>query len=216
MHISFIIAVLLFFAIQAKGQQVSVDTLSEEAGTISESSWAVSAAAYYYILPEEQNTTTLFLYVDYNSIHMEARYNYEDQQTISLFGGYRFETGKKLVLGATPLLGIVLGNTNAIAPGLEIDITWKIFDFYSENEYVFDFEGKENNYFYSWSELAVTPFTNFRTGLAADRTRLFQSELELQLGVFAQYSFWKITAGMHYFNPFADEYFLIGTLAIDF
>lgn len=216
MHISFIIAVLLFFAIQAKGQQVSVDTLSEEAGTIPESSWDVSAAAYYYILPEEQNTTTLFLYVDYNSIHMEARYNYEDQQTISLFGGYRFETGKKLVLGATPLLGIVLGNTNAIAPGLEIDITWKIFDFYSENEYVFDFEGKENNYFYSWSELAVTPFTNFRTGLAADRTRLFQSELELQLGVFAQYSFWKITAGMHYFNPIADEYFLIGTLAIDF
>ena len=204
--------VLLLFALQVTAQQTSNDTLTVSADTSEMSPWSVSAAAYYYILPEEVNTTTLFLYVDYHSIHMEARYNYEDDQTFSLFGGYRFETGNELILGVTPLIGIVIGNTNAIAPGLEIDITWKMFDFYSENEYLFDFEGSENNYFYSWTELAITPFNNLRTGIATDRTRLFQSDLELQRGVFAQYSLWKLTAGFHYFNPFADDYFLIATL----
>jgi hypothetical protein len=209
------IAALLFNAMQVTGQQAPDDALRESADTLA-APWSGSAAAYYYMLPEEKNTTTLFLYVDYNSIHMEARYNYEDEQTVSLFGGYRFETGNELLFGATPLIGIVLGNTNAIAPGLEIDIAWNIFDFYSENEYVFDFEDNDNHYFYSWSELAVTPFNNFRTGIAADHTRLFQSNLELQRGVFAQYSLWKLTGGIHYFNPFSDEYFLIGSLAIDF
>jgi hypothetical protein len=209
------IAALLFNAMQVTGQQAPDDALRESADTPA-APWSGSAAAYYYMLPEEKNTTTLFLYVDYNSIHMEARYNYEDEQTVSLFGGYRFETGNELLFGATPLIGIVLGNTNAIAPGLEIDIAWNIFDFYSENEYVLDFEDNDNHYFYSWSELAVTPFNNFRTGIAADRTRLFQSYLELQRGVFVQYSLWKLTGGIHYFNPFSDEYFLIGSLAIDF
>ena len=40
--------------------------------------------------------------------------------------------------------------------------------------------------------------------------------LDLQRGLFAQYSLWKLTAGVHYFNPFANEGFVITTLAIGF
>ena len=149
-------------------------------------------------------------------MHLEARYNYEDLKTGSVFGGYTFETGNKLVFTATPMIGFVFGNTNGVAPGLETSLTWKKFDFYSETEYVFDFNSKENNFLYTWTELAITPFNNFRTGISGNRTRLFQSDLEVQKGIFIEYSFWKLTAGVHYFNPFSNDDFGIATLAIEF
>lgn len=215
MRIFFLSLVALLYPLSLLAQIVVIEPEQEMSDT-SSSDWSFAAAGYYYILPDEENTATILGYADYKSFHMEARYNYEDVKTASVFGGYRFEAGNKLIFGATPMIGIVFGNTNAVAPGLLIDITWEILDFYSESEYIFDFEGSENNYFYTWSELAVTPFENFRTGIVADRTKLFQSDLEFERGVFAQYSFWKLTAGLNYFNPFSDEDFVIATLGIEF
>jgi len=38
----------------------------------------------------------------------------------------------------------------------------------------------------------------------------------LQRGAFAQYSFWKLTAGVYYFNPFSNNDFVIVSLSMDF
>ena len=207
--------ILLQVAFTAFAQQKSSDSLQATVDTIP-SPWSFAAAVYHYILPGETNTTTLQGYADYKVLHLEARYNYEDLKTGSVFGGYTFETGNKLVFTATPMIGFVFGNTNGVAPGLETSLTWKKFDFYSETEYVFDFNSKENNFLYTWTELAITPFNNFRTGISGNRTRLFQSDLEVQKGIFIEYSFWKLTAGVHYFNPFSNDDFGIATLAIEF
>lgn len=202
-------------AFTAFAQQTTKDTVPPTPDTIS-SSWSFAAAAYYYILSGEKNTTTLLGYADHKSLHLETRYNYEDQKTASVFGGYMFEAGRKLVLNITPMIGFVIGKTNGIVAGLETSLTWKKFDFYSETEYVFDFNGKENNFLYTWTELAIVPFQNFRTGISGNRTRLFQSDLEIQKGIFAEYSFWKLTSGVHYFNPFSNDDFVILTLGIEF
>jgi hypothetical protein len=114
------------------------------------------------------------------------------------------------------MIGFVVGNTNGIAPGLEARLKWKKIDFYSEGEYVFDFDGRENDFFYAWTELAITPFRSFRTGISTNRTKLFQSELELQKAIFIEYSFWKFTAGLHYFNLFSNNEFVVATLDIEF
>ncbi len=111
------------------------------------------AEAYYYILPGEKNTATLIGYADYKAFHSEVRYNYEDLQTISVFGGYGFSTGHSFIAEVTPIIGFAAGNTDGVIPGLLLNLTWGKFDFYSESEYVMNFEGKENNYFYTWSEL---------------------------------------------------------------
>lgn len=180
------------------------------------SAWSFSASGYYYFIPNDKNTFTLIGYADHKALHLEARYNYEDEKTASLFGGWRFETGKKLQFGFTPMLGIVFGNTDGLAPGIELDLAYSLFDFYSETEYVFDFAGSENNYLYTWSELAISPLNSLRAGISAQRTRLYQTELDLQRGLFAEYSFWKLTAGVHYFNPFSSDNFVILNLSIDF
>jgi hypothetical protein len=188
----------------------------ENTNDSSGSKWSFSASGYYYFIPNEKNSYTLIGYADHKALHLEARYNYEDQNTGSAFGGWRFESGKKFQFGATPMVGFAFGNTNGFAPALELDATYKIFNFCSESEYLIDFAGKENNFFYTWSELAVSPFDFLRTGISVQKTRLYQTELDVQRGIFAEYSFWKLTVGAYYFNPFSTDNFVIVSLSVDF
>lgn len=180
------------------------------------SDWSFAADGYLYLIPDEDITGIVIGYADYKAIHMEARYNYENLNTGSLFGGYTFETGNKVSFSATPMLGAVFGEMNGIAPALELDLIWKRFEFYSESEYVFDFKEKENDFFYVWSQLSYEPFDNFVAGISVQRTKLYQTAFDFQRGIFAQYSFWKLTTGVFYFNPFHDDHFLIFNLGIQF
>ena len=177
--------------------------------------WAFSASAYYYFIPDD-NTGNIIGYADHHSLHLEARYNYEDAKTVSAFAGWRFGTGNDFQFAATPMLGFAIGNTNAFIPALELEASYKLFDFYSESEYLLDFESKENNFAYTWSELAINPTDYLRVGIVAQRTRLYETEFDLQRGFLAQYSFWKLTAGAYYFNPFSNDDFLSVSLSVDF
>ncbi|HWH63376.1 MAG TPA: hypothetical protein VNS50_08895 [Ginsengibacter sp.] len=215
MRYTFIFFSTLIFSNAAFAQQTANDSLQLNTDSI-HLNWVYAATIFQYIFPNEKNTTSLIATADNNAWHIEARYNYEATKTGSVFGGYHFKTGNKLVLDITPMFGFAFGNVNGVVPGLETSLTWNNFDFYSESEYVFDFEGKENNFFYNWSELGITAFDKLRTGISVNRTRLFQSDLEFQKGIFAQYSFWKLTAGVFYFNPFSTDYYLIATLGIEF
>jgi hypothetical protein len=199
---------LLLFPLIAICQEQEVDS--------TKSSWAFSASAYYYIVPSEKNTASIIGYADHNSLHFEARYNYEDHKTGSAFAGWRFETGNKFVFGATPMAGLVFGNTNGIGPGLELDASYGRFDYYSETEYIIDFDGKENNFLYTWGELGISAFSRFRTGLSYQRTKLYQSSFEVQRGIFAEYQIWKFTIGAYYFDPFSNSAYVIASLSFDF
>jgi hypothetical protein len=180
------------------------------------SAWSFSASGYYYLIPGDKNSGTFIGTADYKKLHLEARYNYEDRNTGSAFAGWRLETGNKIQLEVIPVIGIVFGNTNGLAPGLELSVTYKKLDYYSESEWLVDFAGNENNFFYTWSELAISPLGGLRTGMSFQRTRLYQTELDVQVGAFAEYSFGKFTGGVHYFNPFSNDEFVILTLNIDF
>ena len=179
----------------------------------SASPWSVSATGYYYFFQgSENNTLTLIGSLDYKSIHIEPRYNYEGQHTGSVFAGWRFEAEGKFKFAATPMVGLVFGDIKGFAPALEWELSYKAFDFYSETEYVIDQAGSENNFLYTWTEFGFSPMETFRTGISVQRTRLYETSLDLQRGVFAEYSFWKLTAGLHYFNPFSNDYFFIASL----
>ena len=204
----FIILLIYLFPFTLHAQQNAADS--------SQSKWSFSTSGYYYFIPDDKNVITLIGYADHKALHLEGRYNYEAQNTGSVFAGWRFETGEKFQLGATPMVGVAFGSTNGVIPALELDAAYKIFDFYSESEYLVDFSGKENNFFYVWSELAISPVDALRTGMSIQRTRLYQTKFDTQRGIFAEYSFWKLTAGAHYFNPFSSDNFIIVSLSVDF
>jgi len=196
---------------------VSVKLFAQKTGTDSiNSKWKFSAWAEYFIVPGDESFFNPTFYADGKKIHLEGRYNYEAMNTASIFAGWNFNFGKAVKFEITPIAGIVFGSTDGMATGLEIDIEYKKFDFYSESEHVFDFAGKENNFFYMYSELAINPIKQLRLGLLAQRTRLYESDREIQRGVLAEYYFGRCRAGVFYFDPFTDNNFVALSFSVDF
>jgi hypothetical protein len=197
-----------FASLKLSGQENQIDSTDFQ--------WNFSAWAEMFIIPGEEDFFNPTFYARHKTLHLEARYNYEDRNTASVWAGHRFKFGKGLKFVVIPMGSIVFGHTNGLAPGLETEITYKKLDFYSENEYVFDFSSRENNFFYSYSELAIRLIDPLRTGIMTQRTRIFESPRELERGVFAEYYFRKFRAGVFYFNPFASDNFWIASFSVDF
>jgi hypothetical protein len=85
--------------------------------------WEFNLSVSGYYVPNGQSYASPTFTADHDTLHLEARYNYEGLRTGSLWVGYNLTVGKKLVLEATPMVGGVFGNVNGVAPGLEFTAT---------------------------------------------------------------------------------------------
>jgi len=188
----------------------------EKPGDSTAAEWNFSAWAELFIIPDEKDIFNPTFYARHKSLHLEGRYNYEDRNTVSTWVGRKFEFGKPVEFVFVPMAGIILGNTNGMAPGVEMEIAYRKLDFYAESEYVIDFESNENNFFYMYSELAIRPIEPLRTGIITQRTKLVQTGREVQRGLFAEYYFKRLRAGVFYFSPFSSGNFWIASASIDF
>jgi hypothetical protein len=177
--------------------------------------WDFNASVYSYFIPEDFFLLPI-LTADQNEIHLEARYNYEDRNTFSGWIGYNFQTGSELEFKATPMIAAVVGKLNGVAPGLEIDLLYSNFELYSESEYVFNFEDGSENYFYVWSELTYSPIDWAWVGLVGQRTRAYQSELDIQRGILLGLSHSIFEATAYMFNIGTDDYYFMLSLAASF
>jgi len=128
----------------------------------------------FYVLPIYR--------ADRNHLHLEARYNYEDFQTFSAWAGYNIFGGEKLEYFITPMAGFAFGNTNGLVTGAELTFTLGGFELYNESEYLFDFSGKENNFFYAWTDLTYSPTDWLWFGLSNQTTKPYQMETEFSSG----------------------------------
>ena len=171
---------------------VATNTAPEVTKEADEKAWSFSVSAATYIVPNDQEYAQPTFTADRDWLHLEARYNYESLKTGSVWMGYNFSAGEKLVLEATPMLGGVFGNTTGIAPGYEVSLTYRKIELYTEGEWVFDTGDSAENFFYSWSELSVSPVDWFRVGLVAERTRVFQSDVDLQRGLLMGFTYRKV------------------------
>jgi hypothetical protein len=161
--------------------------------------WSFSFSTYGYIVPHDRSYVSPTFAGDHNRLHLEARYNYEDSETGSLWAGANLTTGQKLVLEVTPMIGGVFGNTAGIAPGVEMSLTWKQVEFSTEAEYVFDIRN-HSGFLYSWNELTYSPVDWFRTGLVSQRTRAYQTPLDVQRGLLVGFSHKKVDVTTYVFN----------------
>jgi|SRR6476660_2478740 hypothetical protein len=163
--------------------------------------WSFSLTAYGYLVPDDTSYGSPIFTADRQWLHLEARYNYENQQTGSLWAGYNLRFGDKLVLEITPMLGAVFGRTTGIAPGCNVDLSYKRVELSSQCEYVFDTESKSGNFFYSWSELSYAPIDWLRAGLVAQRTRAYQTPLDVQRGFLVGVSHKRLDFTTYVLNP---------------
>ena len=182
----------------------------------SEKNWSGSVEGYYYFIPEQNIHPTIIGCADINSLHLETRYNYEDINTASVFAGYTWEKDGKFSFSVTPMAGVAVGNSSGILPGLECTASYSNVNFYSENEYMLAFSGKENYFFYSWSQLSTGTFKNMQAGVVAQTLRWYQTKFDIQHGVYAEYSLGNFTFDAYYFNPLTHYDFVVASLTYEF
>ncbi len=181
-----------------------------------ETGWEFGLAGALYVLPDEGDYVQPTFRADHRLFHFETRYNYEDRDSTSFFVGANFEFGDKVKLSLTPMIGAVAGQTDGIIPGLEADLSaWKL-EWYGEAEYVFDLEDSESNYFYMWSELSLWPTEWLRAGVVTQRTRVYQTDRDVQRGLLAGFTFRKVDGTVYFFNPGADDHFTVVSLGVSF
>ena len=166
-----------------------------------ESAWSFSASAYTYIVPDSREYVQPTFAADRGWLHLEARYNYENLDTASAWAGYNFQGGKKLAWEFTPMLGGVFGKTTGIAPGYKGSLSWWKLELYSEGEYVADVGNSSESFFYNWSELTLSPVEWLRFGMVTQRTRLYETDRNIQRGVLVGVTFKKVDFTTYVLNP---------------
>jgi hypothetical protein len=166
--------------------------------------WSGSVSLFTYALPDDDSLVQPTVAVDHDWLHLEVRFNYEDIDTASVWAGRTFSAGERLAFEITPMAGAVFGETNGLALGYAGSLTWRRLDLSSETEYVVA-SGDADNFLYTWSELGWSPVPWFRGGLSVQRTRIYQTEFDLQRGFFGAFTVrrWELSA--YVFNPDADD-----------
>ncbi len=194
----------------------TTSAIAEVTEATDEKAWSFSVSAATYILPDDQEYVQPTFTADRGWLHLEARYNYENLETGSAWVGYNFSGGKKLEWEFTPMLGGVFGNTTGIAPGYKGSLSWWKLELYSEGEYVFDTGNSEGSFFYSWSELSVSPVDWFRFGLVGQRTRAYQTDVDIQRGLLVGFTYKKIDCTTYVFNLGRDQPTFVFSVGLSF
>lgn len=152
---------------------------------------------------------------DKGNLHLEARYNYEDLKTASAWVGYNIFGGDDLEYLITPMIGGAFGRTNGIAPGLEFTLSVSGFELYSESEYLFDFDSKENNFFYNWSDLTYSPTDWLWFGISGQLTKVYDTDLETDRGILLGIAYKNFEFTGYYYNAFTDDGFFMLALTTE-
>jgi hypothetical protein len=173
-----------------------------------EPGWALDVTTFAFFLRDQPDYLQPTVTADRSALHLEGRFAYEDRDTFSLFGGWNAAAGRALRLEVTPMVGVVLGRTGGIAPGLELTLTWRAVELRSESEYLLAIGGAEASFFYAWSELGLRPARWLRVGLAAQRTKRFHAPREVTFGPMLGVTVGKLEATLYVFDrgsapPFA-------------
>ena len=164
-------------------------------------SWSFSSSMYIYQVRDDRNYAQPTLTADRGWLHLEARYNYEDRKTGSLWLGYTVGGGEEIEWEITPMLGGAFGRTAGIVPGYRGSVGWWRLTLSSEGEYLFDLDDESESFFYNWSELTLAPAEWWRIGLVTQRTRVFATARDLQRGLLVGVSAGKVDLVGHLFNP---------------
>lgn len=162
----------------------------------------------FYVLPMYR--------ADRNHLHMEARYNYEDLQTFSAWGGYNLFGGDKLEYFITPMTGFAFGNTSGFLFGAEMTFTLGSFELYNESEYLAGFDSKQNNFFYSWTDFTWSPTNWLSLGYSSQITKPILLDYEFSNGFVIGGTYKNFGLSGYFYDLWTDEPFVMVAFSFSF
>ena len=149
-------------------------------------------------------------YQSKKGIYAELRYNYEELNTVSLYGGKTFAGGKELQFSITPMIGFAVGDFNGVSFATNTEVEWKNIYLSAQSQFSMSTKTGEPDFFFSWSELAYNFSKNIFGGLAIQYTRQ-QGLNETEPGVVAGVNLKDFSIPVYVFNPFSSKpYFIVG------
>jgi len=211
-----VVTALIFLASESLGEIISPPLLSPTSEEGKESAWSYSLSVLTYLEQHAKDYANPNFTADHDWLHLEGRYNYEALKTGSLWLGYNFSTGKKLVLEATPMLGAVFGDITGIAPGYSITLTYQQFELTAQGEYVFDAGNRVNDFFYDWAELSCALTRWFRVGLVTERTHPLGNDSDVRRGPLIGFKRDKVDFVTYWLSPGSNESAFVFAVTIDF
>lgn len=194
------VGALVVAAVLLAGRALAQPTPADSSNHLSTHDWDFSLATLGYLVPNDISYGSPTFTADHSWLHLEGRYNYENQQTGSLWAGYNYNAGHNLLLSVTPMVGVVFGNTTGIAPGYELSLAYKKIDLSSQGEYVFDTGNRSNSFYYSWNEATFSLTDWCNVGLVAQRTKAYQTPLDVQRGFSVGFSYRSLNYTTYIFN----------------
>ncbi len=202
---------------------VSAAALAQSAGDATEDpaaahdtpTWSVRSSTATYLFPADDNYVQPTVTSDRGAMHLEARYNYEDRRSVSGFIGRNFDVGDAVTLQLTPMFGAVVGQTNGIVPALELNLSWRRLEVYSEGELVLGFD-RGNRFLYNWSEFSVWAAEWLRGGIVTQRTRVHRTPLDIQRGFMLGMAISRFEPVFYYFNPGSSDHFFVVSFGVEF
>jgi hypothetical protein len=181
------IATIALLCAPALAQQTASATKASTPAPPAAKEWSFYASALGYLIPEDRSYVSPVLTADRRSLHVEARYNYENLATGSLWLGRNFSFGRELTLEITPMIGGVFGRSNGVAPGYLLSVNYRRLTLDSQSEYLFETDRSES-FFYNWSELSYSPAEWLRAGFVVQRTKAYETKLDIQRGLLVGFS----------------------------
>ena len=118
-----------------------------------------------------------------NHWYGECRYNYEADETFSVYAGRTYKNSKMIDYSLSPLVGIVGGKFNGYSFGLNSNIEYKKYSLSSQCQYTISARDRYQNFAYSWTDAGykVSPFLS--VGLSMQQTKTFCSSIYINFGI---------------------------------
>jgi hypothetical protein len=168
--------------------------------------------AYYYTGHRLSSALVSRIYYQVKgSWYGEARYNYEAEQSVSLYAGRTFSKKDSFSYAVTPLAGLVTGKLKGGSVGMNITLDYRKVSFSSALEYSFSEKNKYGSFFFNWSELGYQVTKHIYAGLALQQTCVYNTTMVWEPGIEAGISFGKWLFPVYAFNPAGNKkYFVLG------
>jgi hypothetical protein len=175
--------------------------------------WSIDLLGYQYITPDEGAFFIPVIMAETDVLHVEMRYNYEDFETGSLWIGPVFTWEGDVSAMLCPLLGVAIGRTVGMGPGLEASVDWRWLHLYTEGQLLFDVGSPDDSYTYLWTDITADITDMFQAGLVVQRTRYLGHPSDVSAGPFLGVTLGPLNLRAHLLGP--GSTYTYGIITID-
>ena len=170
----------------------------------------LSIGQYTYIRSREPfYVSPIVQYQSGSNWYAEARYNYEDVHTYSLYGGRTFSNERTLSYSITPMAGIMWGKLRGGSAALNASVEYKKFYLSTQSQYSVSTQNLAESFFFSWSEAGYRPLDWLYTGLSLQHTKPRHANALVEPGFFACFSYHQWSVPVYCFLPPRESCFFV-------